>query len=354
VGCSSSLDDGASSGNRAPGGITDPRGGQIGSLIPDCGVAPLSKKEQVSVAAGDGAFVVHTDPCTGGQVPQFQLLDEMGTTLTYQTESLGNGVLLIRSDMALVPGQYTVTELDGRASQAAAGAAGSMATIDPSGLLTAKTNGTVEVTATAQDASSASGSAEIEIANQPVLVEEITVEGTGGQSTIDEPGGTLQMVATIAPANATDQSVAWSVDDTNLATITSGGLLAAKANGDVRVTATAVDGSGTSGSTTIEITNQNSMSVSEGTIRDWRLTGFDDQSIVTHGAIEVRWDGPWHTDARVQLLSVTGKIVYAETIERRRSPHSIPTDRIPSGLYIMRVICHGELSNSRRVLVLGR
>lgn len=83
----------------------------------------------------------------------------------------------------------------------------------------------------------------------------ITVAGVGGANTIDEANGTLQMIATITPDEATNKSVVWSVDNEN-ATINSTGLLTAVANGEVVVTATAKDGSGVAGSTTVTISNQ--------------------------------------------------------------------------------------------------
>jgi len=73
----------------------------------------------------------------------------------------------------------------------------------------------------------------------------ITVTGAGS-ATIILNGGTLQMSATALPANATNQTVTWSVTNgTGSATINStSGLLTATGAGTVTVTASAVDGSG--------------------------------------------------------------------------------------------------------------
>jgi len=90
-----------------------------------------------------------------------------------------------------------------------------------------------------------------------VPVSSITVTGAGGASTITTNGGTLQMVATVLPANATDNSVGWSVaDGTGSASISASGLLTAVTNGTVTVTATANDGSGTQGTAVITISGQ--------------------------------------------------------------------------------------------------
>jgi hypothetical protein len=68
----------------------------------------------------------------------------------------------------------------------------------------------------------------------------VTVNGTAGASTITVNAGTLQMIATVLPANATDKTVTWSVvNGTGQATISATGLLSAIRNGTVTVVATA-------------------------------------------------------------------------------------------------------------------
>ena len=94
-----------------------------------------------------------------------------------------------------------------------------------------------------------------------VIVSAISVTGTGGVTTITTKGGTLQMVATVTPSNASNKAVTWTVTETDgtatdKATISNTGLLTAVKNGTVKVTATAKDGSGKSGSANIEISNQ--------------------------------------------------------------------------------------------------
>lgn len=84
----------------------------------------------------------------------------------------------------------------------------------------------------------------------------ITVTGTGGATTITTNGGELQLIAAITPEDATVPDVKWSVDKPNLADISSTGNLTAKANGTVVATATAEDGSGVTGTLSVEITGQ--------------------------------------------------------------------------------------------------
>ncbi len=90
-----------------------------------------------------------------------------------------------------------------------------------------------------------------------VAVDSITVAGANGATAISVKGDSLQMNAMVYPSNASIATVLWSVDDTTLAVINQDGMLYARSNGTVTVTATSTDGSATAGSTTIDITNQN-------------------------------------------------------------------------------------------------
>jgi len=119
------------------------------------------------------------------------------------------------------------------------------ATISTSGLLTAVSNGTVTVKATAKDGSNVVSNAYmVTISGQDVKVTGITVAGADSINTITTKGGTLQMVEAVAPNNATNKLLTWSVTNgTGSATISTSGLLTAITDGTVTVKATAQDGS---------------------------------------------------------------------------------------------------------------
>jgi hypothetical protein len=90
-----------------------------------------------------------------------------------------------------------------------------------------------------------------------VSVSGITVSGLGGARAITTNGGTLQMLAAVSPANATNAAVTWSViPGTGSATIGSTGLLTATGNGTVWVRATAQDGSGVQAQLEVTISGQ--------------------------------------------------------------------------------------------------
>ena len=73
---------------------------------------------------------------------------------------------------------------------------------------------------------------------------------------ITQSSQTSQMNAEVLPANATDASVIWSVDNGAIAVIDENGLLTPVTNGSVIVTATSVDNPSVSDAITITVSNQ--------------------------------------------------------------------------------------------------
>lgn len=98
------------------------------------------------------------------------------------------------------------------------------------------------------------GAMKIEEYSAPfVNVAGITVSGNN----ITTDGATSQIAAVVSPSNASVADVTWSVDDSSIATISATGLLSAKKNGTVTVTATTKEPNSTvSGSAQITISNQ--------------------------------------------------------------------------------------------------
>lgn len=117
------------------------------------------------------------------------------------------------------------------------------ANIDAQGLVTAISNGTVTVTATTVNGI-LSDTIEIVISNQIIEVTAITISTLNNTpATITTAGGTLTLVATIIPADATDTTVTWSITSgSEFATIDQNGVVAAIGNGTVTVAATSASG----------------------------------------------------------------------------------------------------------------
>ena len=201
----------------------------------------------IMATAGDGSGVSGTIDITVSN----QVIPVTEITISGQgglnTISTDNGTLQLNA--AILPANathkavnWTVTNGTGQAS------------VTPSGLLTAIENGSVTAIATATDGSGVYGSLEIALSNQIIPVTGISLSGAGGSVLITTDNGTLQLIATVMPANATDNTVSWSeTDGTGQATINSTGLVTAIGNGSVTITANANDGSGSLGTLVVTI-----------------------------------------------------------------------------------------------------
>lgn len=157
-----------------------------------------------------------------------------------------------------------------------------------------------------------------------VMVTSISVEGEDDATTIDELGGTLQMVATAEPVNAQDSTVTWSVDDEMIATIDANGLLTAVANGEVVVTGTANDADGVTGSATITVSNQTN-SVTDVNLAQVKVYPNPAQNNITITA-ETQIDA-------IRIYSLSGSLVH--TLEYAGTSMNI--SHLQSGVYFIAV-----------------
>ena len=177
-----------------------------------------------------------------------------------------------------------------------------------------------------------------------VKTTKIEVTGTGDITTITKDKGSLQLLATIYPSNATDKSVTWSiVNGTGQATISSSGMVTAVSNGTVTARATAKDGSGVYGSLIITISNQNSpanfppqVSISSPT----KSTSFIAPAIVTIEANAVDSDG---IIVRVEFFNGNTKLG-----EKITAPYVFTWKDVPEGSYSITAIATDN-DNARTV-----
>jgi uncharacterized protein YjdB len=116
------------------------------------------------------------------------------------------------------------------------------ATINPTGLLKAKKDGTVKAVATANDGSDIKGELIITITNQNILVQGITIIDNLENDTIKGIGTKLALKATINPSDATNQTISWAIENlTGKATIDANGLLTTVSQGTINVIVKAND-----------------------------------------------------------------------------------------------------------------
>jgi len=156
-------------------------------------------------------------------------------TVTYDMD--GNGTLgagALASATVVYTGSFTLPEITEENGFNYTGSAGPLGWYDGS---------TFYESGTVLD-SLASGTTLTAGVTPTVFADSITVTATGGADSV-QVESTLQMLADVLPANATDRGVTWSVTNgTGSATINSAGLLKATGVGTITVTATAYDGYG--------------------------------------------------------------------------------------------------------------
>ena len=81
----------------------------------------------------------------------------------------------------------------------------------------------------------------------PVSVTGVSLNKTA--ETITTAAGTVQLIATVAPTNASNQNVTWSTSDASVATVDATGKVTAVGNGTAIITVTTVDGGKTATAT---------------------------------------------------------------------------------------------------------
>jgi len=214
-----------------------------------------------------------------------------------------------------------------------------IAEISGSGLLTATANGTVTVRATATDGSNRYGEVNIAISGQIVQVTSVTVAGADGLSSITANGGTLQMIATVLPADATDKTVSWSITPaTGVATIGNSGLLTATANGTVTVYATANDDSGEYGEATITVSGQT-------------VTGSEDILFLNLKIYPNPFaDALYIAGAEgstLRLLDAAGAVVHTQKITGANELISL--EQLAAGVYFLRIEKDGQTKTEKIV-----
>jgi len=201
------------------------------------------------------------------------------------------------------------------------------ANVSSGGLVTAISDGTVIITASATDGSGVSDDFEIMISNQVVLVTEIYIISEDGTTTIHAPEGILQLIAVILPEEAENPTVQWSVENgTGQARVSSGGLVTAIANGTVTVIASATDDSGVSDNFEITVTGQNPNSVNE------------PSPAIQYSIIDriLYFDNTFSYVSQVRISDLGGKLI---TIENTRpEENTIRFDLLQRGLYLLQFV----------------
>jgi len=130
-----------------------------------------------------------------------------------------------------------------------------MATVNAqTGVVTGVNAGTATIRATAADGSNVSADKNVTVTPAEVKVTSITITPSGDVSVA--VGQTTTLTATVAPANATNQTITWSSLNTGIATVNAQtGVVTGVSAGTATIRATAADGNGVSADKSITVTS---------------------------------------------------------------------------------------------------
>ena len=152
------------------------------------------------------------------------VVEVSGITLSQNTATLTEGKTLTLT-VAVSPDNATDKTVTWTSSNT------TVATVDNNGKVTAKVAGTATITATA---GGYSATCVVTVEEEVIAVSGITISQETAALTIGE---TLALTAVVSPANATDKTVAWSSNNTAVATVDSNGVVTAVAAGTATISA---------------------------------------------------------------------------------------------------------------------
>jgi sorbitol-specific phosphotransferase system component IIA len=207
------------------------------------------------------------------------------------------------------------------------------ANISAGGLITALGNGTVYAKAVSDQDPNYADSLLVTISNQVAPINSVDVSTAGNiPAIINVPAGTLQLEATVLPAES-NQSVSWSiVPVTGAATISTSGLVTAVSNGVVRAKAVSVQDNSKSDSLLINISNQD-VSVTE-------IIGSDELRLypnpATSGSVYLELSTTLlQGNCEILISDIHGRIV--QRVQVTQQVTRINTTSLTSGVYLLRL-----------------
>ena len=179
-----------------------------------------------------------------------------------------------------------------------------VAGVSNTGLVTATGDGTATITATTTDGGK-TARCNVTV-NSKVAVTGVTIDEEAITLEVD---GTLQLTATVAPANATNKAVTWTSSNTSIAEVSNLGLVTAKALGQAAITVTTTDG---------------------GKVATCNVTVAPPQDIEKHNWTIVDCSSSWHNaDGSPHPFTVTSLLNDERGLPWHTHPSNEPEDQFP-------------------------
>ena len=293
--------------------------------------ATLTDKASYTITGLGGSITIINPALDKGYDVNVEVEDEDGSSAWYNEENVKlasatvavTGVTVAPAALTLEVGQtgaLTATVTPTTATNKAVtwtSSAPAIATVDASGTVKGIAPGTATITVkTADCGKTATCAVTVKAAAAPaVKVTGITLNYSS--ITVNGDLERVQLIATVAPATATDQSLTWTSSDASVASVDGAGLVTIRKKGKATVTAKANDGSGVSASCLFDVIR----TVANETIDGLRIYAAD-------GALRLALPAP----ETVHIYNVEGSLV--KTLILPAGDHVQP---LPSGVYVVRV-----------------
>ena len=293
--------------------------------------ATLTDKASYTITGLGGGITIINPALDKGYDVNVEVIDEAGSSAWYNEENVKlapatvavTGVTVAPATLTLEVGQtgaLTATVAPATATNKAVtwtSSAPAIATVDASGTVKGIAPGTATITVkTADGGKTATCAVTVKAAAAPaVKVTGITLNYSS--ITVNGDLERVQLIATVAPATATDQSLTWTSSDASVASVDGAGLVTIRKKGKATVTAKANDGSGVSASCLFDVIR----TVANETIDGLRIYAAD-------GALRLALPAP----ETVHIYNVEGSLV--KTLILPAGDHVQP---LPSSVYVVRV-----------------
>ena len=293
--------------------------------------ATLTDKASYTITGLGGGITIINPALDKGYDVNVEVEDEAGSSAWYNEENVKlasatvavTGVTVAPAALTLEVGQtgaLTATVTPTTATNKAVtwtSSAPAIATVDASGTVKGIAPGTATITVkTADGGKTATCAVTVKAAVAPaVKVTGITLNYSS--ITVNGDLERVQLIATVAPATATDQSLTWTSSDASVASVDGAGLVTIRKKGKATVTAKANDGSGVSASCLFDVIR----TVANETIDGLRIYAAD-------GALRLALPAP----ETVHIYNVEGSLV--KTLILPAGDHVQP---LPSSVYVVRV-----------------
>ena len=191
-----------------------------------------------------------------------------------------------------------------------------------------------------------------EAVSQAITVRQLVTGISVSPSSVTlEEGQTRQLTATISPGNASNKGVTWSSSSTSIATVSSSGVVTAKAEGTATITVTAQDGSDKKATckVTVESAGLSASDIASNPANNYgkTVTGYEAEYgnvvgwKIFYAGNEFSSDGSYH------VYLIADNYIPRENIPQSSGGHSLNAGSYPRAAYFTNIL--GDYSGSSSI-----